>query len=83
MANRVQIMAEIADRMRCAICEETAGIYRDMMPIGVMGEEAHVGCVAAGGGEPCSRACDHCAPEAYHRCALPRGHRGYHSCEVP
>ena len=82
MANRVQIMAEIADGMRCAICEERAGRYHDMMPIGMMGEEAHVRCVAEGGGEPCPRTCDHCYPEAHHGCVLPRGHQGCHSCEA-
>ena len=29
----------------------------------------------------CERHCDHCYPDALHRCALPEGHGGYCSCQ--
>ncbi len=30
----------------------------------------------------CIGSCDHCRPDDWHGCARPRGHSGYHSCQV-
>lgn len=28
----------------------------------------------------CPSHCDHCAPDDFHSCRRPKGHRGFHSC---